>query len=84
MQYLIWSNEHSAWWRADSCGYVIDARGAGRYTREEAMGICGLCRAGWDPARKPSEIPVLASDIDELNAPFLSAVALPLAAGSAT
>ncbi len=38
--YLVWSNEHRLWWRANSSGYTTDMRRAGRYTREEAISIC--------------------------------------------
>ena len=37
---VVWSNEHSAWWRANSCGYVTEILGAGLYTLEEAEAIC--------------------------------------------
>lgn len=35
--YLIWSNEHRAWWRPNRMGYTIHIEAAGRYTREEAI-----------------------------------------------
>jgi hypothetical protein len=38
--WLIWSNEHRAWWRANSCGYTQLAVDAGRYTMDEAVKIC--------------------------------------------
>lgn len=39
-QYLIWSNEHRAWWRPNSRGYTIDIGKAGRYTRLDALKHC--------------------------------------------
>lgn len=37
--WLVWSNEHGAWWRANSAGYCTELLGAGIYTREEAERI---------------------------------------------
>ena len=55
-QYLVWSNEHRAWWRPKRCGYVRDVRGAGRYSRQEAIEISGTSRNGWtDPNLLPDE-----------------------------
>ena len=39
MEFLIWSEEHQAWWRANSCGYTTSIRQAGRYPEEEAKRI---------------------------------------------
>jgi hypothetical protein len=38
--YLIWSNEHNAWWGPGRMGYVIEPSLAGRYTLKEATQIC--------------------------------------------
>lgn len=38
--WVIWSNEHRAWWAADRRGYRLLPWDAGRYTLEEAMSIC--------------------------------------------
>lgn len=38
-QYLIWSNEHRAWWRADHNGYTSFIEEAGRYTEDAASSI---------------------------------------------
>jgi transposase InsO family protein len=38
--YLIWSNEHQAWWGPGRCGYVRSMLAAGKYTRAEAIDIC--------------------------------------------
>lgn len=59
--YLIWSNEHRAWWRPASLGYTTNIRGAGRYTREQAMGICARAIPGMRD-EIPPEIPVLETD----------------------
>ena len=63
-QYLIWSNEHRAWWRPDRCGYTRDVRTAGRYSRQEAIETSGTARCGWvDPRRLPDEIAVKIQDL---------------------
>jgi hypothetical protein len=38
--YLIWSNQHRGWWGPDRCGYSPGLRGAGRYSRQQAVKIC--------------------------------------------
>jgi hypothetical protein len=37
--WLVWSNEHRAWWGPDRAGYCWDITAAGRYTLEEAQKI---------------------------------------------
>lgn len=61
-EYLVWSNEHRAWWRPNSQGYTVHLLGAGQYTRDEALKICGLGRDGWRSVGVPDEIPVRVSD----------------------
>jgi hypothetical protein len=39
-QFLIWSEEHRAWWRPMSRGYTDSIRDAGRYSEEQAKRIC--------------------------------------------
>lgn len=52
-QWLIWSNEHFAWWRPNSLGYTTDISRAGRYDETEATAICDganrYLRAGASP-----------------------------------
>lgn len=38
--WLIWSHKHTAFWRPNFQGYTRFIENAGRYTREEAEGIC--------------------------------------------
>jgi|SRR5215469_2684417 len=38
--WLIWSQEHGAWWMPDSSGYTRDFDKAGRYSLKEATEIC--------------------------------------------
>lgn len=38
-EWLVWSNEHRAWWREHGCGYTHDVKQAGRYDFDEAAQI---------------------------------------------
>lgn len=38
--WLVWSNEHHAFWGPNRCGYYQAIESAGRYIREEAEAIC--------------------------------------------
>lgn len=61
--YLIWSNEHVAWWRPDGCAYTVSIEHAGRYSREQAMKICKGANYGFmQDTTNPNEIPVLEAD----------------------
>ena len=73
-QYLVWSNEHRCWWRANSAGYTRNVRYAGRYTRAEAIEISGTARNGWtDPTRLPDELAINIRDLPpEIFAAILS------------
>lgn len=64
-KYLIWSNEHNAWWRANSQGYARDIRHAGIYSRGEAVEIARGSRNGWSFERAPYEIAVSLADIPD-------------------
>lgn len=35
-EYLIWSEEHGAWWRPARCGYTRSMKEAGRYSLKDA------------------------------------------------
>ena len=63
--YLVWSNQHSAWWRANSRGYTKDLAQAGIYSRMETIAICAGARDGWRDGETPPEIPVVAADAFE-------------------
>lgn len=60
--YLIWSNEHRAWWGPNNRGYTKALSRAGRYSREEAISTCARARDGWSAEEIPSEVPVLEAD----------------------
>lgn len=38
--FLVWSEEHGAWWRPGHMGYTQSIREAGRYSLQEAADIC--------------------------------------------
>jgi hypothetical protein len=46
--YLLWSNKHSAWWKAGAWGYTPDRAEAGRFSEHEAIryvvrsAMCGI------------------------------------------
>lgn len=60
--YVIWSNEHRAWWGPNHAGYCSRVEAAGEYTREEALGICIGARGGRRYNDNPTEVPVLYED----------------------
>ena len=49
--------------RPNRCGYTLEFRAAGRYSRDEALLICRDARGGWRPGQVPPEIPVRESDV---------------------
>lgn len=59
--YLIWSNEHSAWWRPNSRGYTLDVGKAGRYTRLDALKHCAI--RDQTPGEPLPELPVRLEDL---------------------
>jgi hypothetical protein len=56
--WLIWSNEHRAWWGPGRHGYTTLTDRAGRYSRQEAAEIVG--QANIVPRLPPNEVAVLA------------------------
>jgi hypothetical protein len=61
--YLVWSNQHSAWWRPNSCGYTKQISDAGLYSRDEAIEISR--GRGWPAKGVPDEVPVSERDAIE-------------------
>lgn len=45
-EYLIWSEEHGAWWRPGSAGYTTSMAKAGRYTEDKARAIVNSANGG--------------------------------------
>lgn len=69
-RYLIWSNQHRAWWRANSAGYTVYVTAAGIYSKEEALDVSWKGRDGWESEQKcPAEIAVPLSSIPERYRP---------------
>ena len=60
--YVVWSNEHAAWWGPNRAGYYTRLVAAGHYTRDEALRICISARGGREFNSNPSEIPILFAD----------------------
>lgn len=68
--YLIWSNEHYAWWGPGERGYVKAVAEAGKYSRERAIEICKRAMPGTSNllGHHP-ELPVRAADLWEIFCP---------------
>lgn len=62
--YLLWSNEHCAWWRGNRHGYSRGLDGAGRFTREVALKICAKALMQAPHIGHIAEIPVRLSDVE--------------------
>lgn len=63
-EYVVWSNEHRAWWGPNRAGYCTKLENAGRYDREAALAICDGARGGRQYNDNPSEVPVLFADAE--------------------
>lgn len=61
-KHLIWSYEHSAWWRANRCGYTGELLAAGLYDKDEADRIVEAANK-FLPAGKPNEVALPASSV---------------------
>jgi hypothetical protein len=64
-EYFIWSNEHRAFWRPNSCGYTRNLYEAGHYSRADALALC--CGPERVTDGIPDEIPVRVTDIEEMR-----------------
>lgn len=58
--WLVWSNEHDAWWRPKAEGYTTQVEHAGRFTKAEAEDHCNT--RSFTACGKPSEEMVHVSD----------------------
>lgn len=65
-RWLIWSNEHSAWWGPLCCGYPDNIAAAGRYTIEQAVDIC--TQRSWMRGQIPPETMIHESSLPQLIA----------------
>jgi len=61
--YLVWSNEHLAWWGPGQHGYSRGLNDAGRYSRAEAIDICSRAMMTAVQIGMISEIPVRLVDL---------------------
>jgi len=64
-EYVVWSNEHMAWWGPNRAGYYTHLSAAGRYSREDALRICKGARGGRRFNANPSEVPIALADAEE-------------------
>lgn len=62
MDYLIWSNEHGAWWRRLEDGYTQDLALAGRYPRGRAVEIVAAANVALRGEDEPNEVMVVAPE----------------------
>lgn len=60
--WLIWSNEHHAWWGPGRAGYTTLTHMAGRYSKEEADRICEQANCWIPRAHPPNEVACLAPE----------------------
>ncbi len=63
--YLVWSNEHAAWWSPDGCGYSKGLLGAGRYSRARALAICRDALGTAGHLGTFAELPVRLRDVED-------------------
>lgn len=64
-EWLIWSNEHGAWWRASNCGYTRIIWYAGRYTEERAKEIAHNANRYIPDGGPPDEVAIRISEMFE-------------------
>ena len=54
--WLIWSNEHKAWWNANKRGYTFIIEEAGRYSFDDANLLCNEANEYLQSDEMPNEI----------------------------
>jgi len=62
VNYLIWSNEHGAWWRRWEQGYTLDLTLAGRYPKDRALAIVAAANIALAGDDEPNEVMVVAPE----------------------
>lgn len=68
-QFMIWSHEHTAWWKANRNGYTGALAEAGRYTEADARKICEGANWRWmqgyaqKHGDRPAEVMIPAFDL---------------------
>lgn len=68
-RWLIWSNEHRAWWRPDRWGYCKMRDAAGRYSFEEALEIVTSANCSPECAVIPKEAMIPDAPFMRLTSP---------------
>jgi hypothetical protein len=68
--YLVWSNEHDAWWGPNANGYVRRVEHAGRYTHAQALQICFDAMPGRFGDESLQEIPIRLADVESMLQQF--------------
>lgn len=77
-KYLVWSNEHKAWWGPEHRGYTRIISAAGRYDRDEALAIAGTRGGGWVLNKgNPDELAIPEQDAIDQYADITRAQAAP-------
>ncbi|TDD54558.1 hypothetical protein E1286_05035 [Nonomuraea terrae] len=74
--YLVWSNEHRAYWGPNKSGYTTDWLNAGRYGAKDAADCFGA--RSWEPRKPPPEVMVLAPDSEQSSFTIAELRALPM------
>jgi hypothetical protein len=64
--YLVWSNEHRAWWKPGGYGYSTGLRGAGQFSRDRAIEICRDALLTAAHIGVIAEVPVRLADITDV------------------
>lgn len=80
--FLIYSHEHGAWWKPARWGYTGAQAEAGRYSEDEARGICERAAYGWREGQLPPEVMVPA-DAEDHRAAIKTATDAAIAARKA-
>jgi hypothetical protein len=73
--YLVWSNEHHAYWGPNRSGYTTNWLQAGRYSAENAADCCRT--RTWEPRKPPPEVMILAPDSERDTFHIAELVAIP-------
>lgn len=62
MEWMIWSNEHGAWWRPNKWGYTNVFSEAGKYSEKEMKEILEQANQVEYGGGNPPEVGVLVAD----------------------
>jgi hypothetical protein len=64
--YLVWSNEHRGWWKPGGYGYSTGLRGAGHFSRDQAIAIRKQALPTAHHVGTIAEIPVRLADLTDI------------------